>query len=392
MISQPNRYLLWLLLVLMPAAAISQSKVMRRSSRQVTQGRQPARSQSQLQPQQRMVMQDAGILVSRGAELQPGQMVVARRDTMVVTKRDTVIVEKKDTAYVTKYDTLSAAVLDQREMVYTGSVPDSVIEQAVQRGVMRALQMQGYSGSNSIFEPRTRAEQLWDRSQKKRHIQRVDREMLKAVFVPKKQWLLGATFNYQEWDTDNINLLVLKDMNIEGHTFSASPYFGYFVANNLALGGRYSYSRNYFYLGSFDLNLGEDFNISLEDLYYLEHTHEGAMFLRTYMPLGRSKMFGFFGEIRGSYAYTTGKNSTGSGADYDGSYGHTHTIKLSFCPGMAAFVTDFLAAEASIGIMGLKYRWQDQHTNRIESGKSQSGGANFKFNLLSINLGLTFYL
>ena len=243
----------------------------------------------------------------------------------------------------------------------------------------------------------TRVSAIYDRYMQKqqmrgRYLQRVDREALKAVFIPKGQWMMGGTVNFQEWDTDNINLLVLKNMDIEGHTFSASPYFGYFVANNLALGARYNYLRNYFYLGDFDLNLGEDFNISLEDLYYLEHKHEVSAFLRTYMPLGRSNIFGFFGEIRGTYAYANGKNSTGSGTEFDGSYEHVHSVQLGFCPGMTAFVTDFMAVEASIGVMGLKYRWKDQKTNQVEKGSSKMGGANFKFNLFSVNLGMTFYL
>ena len=100
----------------------------------------------------------------------------------------------------------------------------------------------------------------------KRHIQRVDRSAVKAVFVPKGLWMMGATVNYMQWDNQNENLLVLKNLNIDGHSLSVSPAFGYFVKNNFAIGLRYNYGRNYFFLGSMDLNLGEDFNISLEDL------------------------------------------------------------------------------------------------------------------------------
>lgn len=234
--------------------------------------------------------------------------------------------------------------------------------------------------------------QTWDKMQNRRHIQRIDRDLMKRVYIPKGQWMLGASFNYQSWDTDNINLLVLKNIELEGHTFSASPYFGYFLWNNFCLGGRYNYHRDYFFLGQFDLNLGEDFNISLDDLYYLEHTHEVCTFARLYQPIDRKNIFAFFSDVRAIYAYSVGKNTTGSGADFDGSFERAHTIQLAFCPGMSVFVTDFMAAEASIGIMGLKYRWKNQQTNRVESGTSRSGGANFKFNLLSINLGVTFYL
>ena len=238
---------------------------------------------------------------------------------------------------------------------------------------------------------------LYDRymdSQEKRgrHIERVNREDLKATFIPKGQWMAGGSIAFNEWDGDNLNYLVLKNIEFEGHTFSASPYVAYFFKNNLAFGGRFSYSRNYLYLGKFDLNLGEDFNISLEDLYYLEHQFNTGLFLRTYQPLGKSKVFGFFSEVQLNYAYAKGKNSTGSGVDYDGTMEHVNKIQLAFCPGLTAFATDFMAVECSIGVLGLNYNWTDQKTNRVETGKNRSGGANFKLNLLSINLGMTVYL
>lgn len=235
---------------------------------------------------------------------------------------------------------------------------------------------------------------LYVPSLEKRHIERVNRDDLKATFIPKGQWMVGGTINYQQWDTDQLDMLVLKNMQYNAYTFSGSPYFGYFIKNNLAVGGRYSYSRNNFQLDQFDLNLGEDFNISLSDLYYLGHRHQASVFLRNYMPIGRSKIFGFFAEVDASYSQMTSKNSTGLVEDktYDGTYLKSHALQLGFMPGLTAFVTDFAAVECSIGVMGLNYKWGDATANRIENTKSNSGGANFKFNLFSVNLGMTFYL
>lgn len=57
------------------------------------------------------------------------------------------------------------------------------------------------------------------------------------------------------------------------------------------MGARFSYKRNYLDLGNFDLNLGEDFKISLKDLYYLEHKYEASCFIRTYMPIGKVRFW-----------------------------------------------------------------------------------------------------
>lgn len=239
--------------------------------------------------------------------------------------------------------------------------------------------------------------------QGKRHIERIDRGTMKTVFIPKGMWLTGVIFNYREWENENQNLLVLKDLNMDGHTFSISPAVGYFVANNVAIGLRYNYSRNYFNLGNMDLNLGEDLNISLEDLYYLEHKHSGGFFLRTYMSLFGSKIMGFFNEVRATYSHASGKNSTGRRDEdkdintLDGTYEKVNTVQLGFTPGICAFVTNFAAVEASVGVFGVDYKWaryKNLHpgATEYEYGKTHSSGANFRFNLFSINIGMTFYL
>lgn len=359
----------------------------------------------------------------------PDTVVVAQLDTAYVVKVDTVYVTKPDTVYISRPDTTTVLLLDTTYVTYDTTYvirvdttyivnrdsqpappPQQVqpvgpplmsqadimsavqtgVEQGVQQGVQQALNSHGLSTVQ--IEPRPWYMKKWDELQKKRRINRVDRNLMRLVFIPKGQWMAGATFNYQEWDIDNLNLLVLKNMDFEAYSFSASPYVGYFVKNNIAVGGRYNYHRDHVYLGQFDLNLGEDFNISLEDLYYLGHTHEATGFVRTYMSLGRANIFGFFSEMRATYAYSVSKNRTGTGKDVEGSFDRAHTLQLTFCPGMTAFVTDFMAVEASIGVMGFKYSWKNQHTNHVEQGKSHSGGANFKFNLLSINIGMTFYL
>ena len=50
------------------------------------------------------------------------------------------------------------------------------------------------------------------------------------------------------------------------------------------------------------------------------------------MPIGQSKIFGLFNEARLTYGYGTGKNSTGSGTEYDGSYQTVQNMMIGFAP------------------------------------------------------------
>ena len=221
---------------------------------------------------------------------------------------------------------------------------------------------------------------------------RIDREIMKSTFIPKGSWMGGATLSYSNYDNDNLNILVFKDIEGDGYSVSVSPFAGYFIKDNVMVGVRFAYNRNHFDLESFELNLGEDFNISLDNLYWLEQKYEVSGIFRTYMPIGRSKIFGLFNEVRLTYGYSTGKNSTGTGSEYDGTYEKAHHLQIGFAPGLTAFVTNWSAVEVSMGVMGYGFKWSNQTTNQVESGKHRSQSGNFKINLFSINIGMTFYL
>lgn len=222
--------------------------------------------------------------------------------------------------------------------------------------------------------------------------QRIDRGIMNSVFIPKGSWMVGGTVSYSEHEEENLNFLVLKNVEGLGYTFNVSPYIGYFFKDNVSAGFRFGYNRSYLDMANFELNLGEDFNISLKDLYYLEHQYEVSGFLRTYMPIGKSKIFGLFNEVRLTYGYGVGKNSTGSGTEYDGTFETSHNLQIGIAPGLTAFVTDWSAVEVSVGVMGYNFKWQNQNTNQIETGMRRTSSGNFKINLFSINIGMTFYL
>ena len=127
----------------------------------------------------------------------------------------------------------------------------------------------------------------------KRAIKRIDREVQEAVFIPKGTWMAGGAVSYSEHDESNLNFLVIKDLEGNGYNFAISPYVGYFFRDNISAGVRFAYRRNYLDLGNVDANLG-DITISFKDLYYLEHKYETSGFLRTYIPIGKSKIFLLF--------------------------------------------------------------------------------------------------
>lgn len=257
------------------------------------------------------------------------------------------------------------------------------------RTVICALLLSAFAGAAGA---QTYNEEAQSEKKTSRKLQRINRGVQERVFIQKGTWMTGGAVSYTEHEEENLNFLVLKDLEGKGYDFKVSPYLGYFVRDNMAVGVRFAYSRGYLDMDNFSLNLGDDLNISLQNLYYLEHKYEVGGFLRTYMPIGNSKIFGLFNDCRLTYGYSTGKNSTGSGKEYDGTFQRTHSLQIGIAPGMTAFITNYAAVEVSLDVMGFKFKWQDQQTNQIETGSRRTSSGNFKINLFSINIGMTFYL
>lgn len=220
----------------------------------------------------------------------------------------------------------------------------------------------------------------------------VDRGIKTGLFVPKGAWLGGATISYAENDDNNYKFLVLDDIEANGYTVKLSPYVGYFFKDNVAAGIRATYSRTYINLGNIDIDLGDDMAFKVKDYSYLSHKVQVSGFLRTYMGLGDSKVFGFFNELRLTYGYGQGRTTSGTGHDLTGTFQKVNNFQIGCAPGLAAFVTNYASVEVSIGVLGLDFDWIDQTTNQVEKSSRRKSSADFKIDLFSINIGMTLYL
>lgn len=223
----------------------------------------------------------------------------------------------------------------------------------------------------------------------------IRRDATKALFIPKGQWMLGGQVGWNQWNNENLNYVLLNSLDIQGHSFSAGPYLGYFFAKNMAVGYRFSYKRNYLNLGEVGLGLGDGLSFEIKDFYYLQHDYKNSLFLRSYIPIGESKIFGLFGEFQLNYTFSEGKNTMGKDDQLTGVYDSHHSLGLGLGGGLVVFLTDFAAAEVMLNVGGYNFKWGYQsikELDAIDQGSMNSSGANFKMDLFSIKFGLTFYL
>ena len=213
------------------------------------------------------------------------------------------------------------------------------------------------------------------------------------LFVPRGQWIFGGTASYSTHSNETYRFLVVEGIESKGYTFKVSPMIAYALRDNMAIGGRFIYSRSLLKLDKADLNLGgedSDLNFEVNDYYSLRHSYSVAVIWRQYIPLGRNKRFALFNEMQLSGGGTQARFAKDS--PVKGTYETGYTFSLGISPGIVAFATNNMAVEVNVGVMGITYTHTKQVHNQVTGGKRDASMMNFKVNIFSIGLGMAFYL
>ena len=223
--------------------------------------------------------------------------------------------------------------------------------------------------------------------------------MSTSTFIPKGTFGTGLTFSYNTMDmglgeNDPGYSLLSLITGIKGdmYSFGVAPTVSYFVADNLAVGVRFNYDRAMLNLANAGLSVGDMLSLNIADYHYLSHSYTGSLTLRYYIPFGESKRFAMFAEGRLTGGYGQSVMYKLDQGDKFGTYQDNIKGSLDIVPGLTAFVTNNVALEVSIGVLGINYNRIKQVTNQVETSVMQKSGANFKLNLFSVGMGLSVYL
>lgn len=216
---------------------------------------------------------------------------------------------------------------------------------------------------------------------------------LKTHIVPKGQWVFGGSLTYSTHVNNDYKFLVIEDINSKGYSVKVSPLIGYSLVPNSILGVRGAYSRSNLNMDSASLHLGEGdaaLNFGVDYYYMLKHSYSASAFWRQYIPLGTSKRIGLFAEMLLTMGGSQSKFE--EGAPIRGTFSRSFDISVGVNPGIVAFMTNNMAIEINIGVLGIGYSLNRQVHNQITTGKTSSSMMNFKVNLLSVGIGAAFYL
>lgn len=222
---------------------------------------------------------------------------------------------------------------------------------------------------------------------------RFDRGLYNYLFIPKNQWVFGATASYSEFDADDVQLLsLIKDFNFKGKSVSVNPYGAYFFRSNQAAGVKLGYSKSTLDLGSLSVDFDEDMNFTLKNVLYEVQNYSASVFYRYYVGLDNNRRFAVFNEVDLKFAAGHGKFVRYYNDEPRDTRTDSKEISLNFSPGLCIFVHEYVSFNVSFGVFGLYLRNEKQTTNNIEEGKRFSSGANFKFNVFNLNMGIAVHI
>ena len=223
--------------------------------------------------------------------------------------------------------------------------------------------------------------------------ERYNRGLFNHLFIPKGNWAFGLTASYGEFSTDDLELLgLLTDIDLNIHTFSIKPSVSYFIKNNVSVGLRFGYTSMKGSIRSFNVDIDEDMNFSLNDVMYRNEGYTAAFTVSQYIGLARRGRFGIFNEIE--LAFSSGNSDFRR--PYGGESRETHTTymdaSLNFSPGVCVFIMDNVSFNVSFGVFGYHLRNEKQKENGEDIGNRFTSGANFRFNIFNINFGIGIHI
>lgn len=240
------------------------------------------------------------------------------------------------------------------------------------------------------------------RTKEKPEVEPFDRGigMPNSCFIPKGSIGGGLSVSYTNYNLGNtandvgykMLFSLIRDVKGSLDSFGVSPYVSYFVADNISVGARFDYDRSGFSIGGLNLKLTDELEFNINNLNYLKQSYTGALTVRDYIPISGSKRFAMFAELRAAGSYGQAESYKIDNTDKVGTYQDIYQFSLGVVPGITCFVTNETAIEISVGVLGFEYQKVVQTTNQVDVSVMENSKANFKINLLSINLGLSVYI
>lgn len=204
----------------------------------------------------------------------------------------------------------------------------------------------------------------------------------KVYLLPKGSILVTPTFNLSQQNGTNNTTLGVQIDNQYTLKYNVNANAAYFIADDFSLGLQLGYTNdqsNLTYYPSGVLTTQQSYT-NLVSLYPN---------IRNYFGKG---IFKGFAQTNLGFAFGKGLTRTYSEANDTKTDTRQYIFTLAVQPGIALFVADFVSVELSINLIGLTSKLETSTLNDGTESKLYSNNVDFDVNLLTMNIGLGFYI
>ncbi|TRX68296.1 outer membrane beta-barrel protein [Flammeovirga kamogawensis] len=200
----------------------------------------------------------------------------------------------------------------------------------------------------------------------------------------KGQWYTSLTLQLSSSSAENEDQFIRQLHYQDNGHFEVGVQGGYFVKDFFMTGLEFSYSSS---------NKNEKYSSNGEDnhLRSISHGYYIAPFIRNYIPLSKNRRFSIFNQTSLQLGFGSSLKQNETASELTKTKTDRITLGIGIQPGLAAFIMDGFAFEASVGLLGLEMDHQQSTTNYTEESQRTDFDLNFKVNLLQIKLAVAYY-
>ncbi|WP_281615383.1 outer membrane beta-barrel protein [Flammeovirga sp. SubArs3] len=200
----------------------------------------------------------------------------------------------------------------------------------------------------------------------------------------KGQWYTSLTLQLSSSNAENEDQFIRQIHTQDNGEFEIGIQGGYFIKDFFMVGVEYSYNSK----NKNEVYTANDVRTQLKSI---SHGHYIAPFIRNYIPLSASRRFSIFNQTALQIGMGRSLQKTEANGETTKVLTDRVTMGIGIQPGLAAFIKDGFAFEASVGLLGLEMDHQKSITNYTEESKRTDFDLNFRVNLLQIRLAVAYY-
>ena len=98
---------------------------------------------------------------------------------------------------------------------------------------------------------------------------RMERGIVKSLFIPAKTWQTGISFSHYEENNDDYDFLIIENWKGKAYSLRISPFFCWYFKNNQGVGGRFTYKNTHFNIRELSISIEDDMSFTLDNAYII---------------------------------------------------------------------------------------------------------------------------